>query len=56
MIANVERVYGDILIDGLNMGLNIYDSDGKSIEDLSTYKRYVLFPKEGLILYNDYLL
>lgn len=54
MIANVERVYGDILIDGLNMGLNIYDSDGKSIEDLSTYKRYVLFPKEGLILYNDY--
>lgn len=54
VISVVERVYGELLVNGVQMGLEIYGQDGNKIEEFSKYKRYVLFPKEGLILYNDY--
>ena len=53
-ISNIERVYGDLMVKNVNPGVVIYDSNGNEVEDLMNYRRYVLFPKEGLILYNDY--
>ncbi len=54
MITNVERVYGELVINNTQTSTQVYDKDGNIVEDLKIYKRYVLFPKEGLILYNDY--
>ncbi|MCR5804176.1 MAG: hypothetical protein K6G47_07920 [Clostridia bacterium] len=54
VISAVDRVYGDLLVSSVQTGLEIYGQDGSKIEEFAKYKRYVLFPKEGLILYNDY--